>query len=255
MAVSQEAAGDEDLSDQIIGQGLSARILADRGRHAEAVELASSAVALAAQTDLLSQHADALLDLAYAMAAVGRAHEARAAATQALDLYQRKGNLPGAREATGYLANFEGALPMSHGWVRRIELDDNDNLSLLFALSSTYVNTPIEISGTATQPNGAVATFYDVKTVPPPDGNNQMVNLTVGPIPTVGKFLESDPITVVARAAYVWITSLQAGGSSQASVQDDWNPPSGGSFQAAWKMKSFDYAIGQPGQHPAGWSS
>jgi tetratricopeptide (TPR) repeat protein len=103
MAVSQEAAGEEDLSDQIIGQGLSARILADRGRYAEAVELALSAVALAAQTDLLSQHADALLDLAYAMAAAGHAAEARAAATQAVDLYQRKGNLPGAREALGYL--------------------------------------------------------------------------------------------------------------------------------------------------------
>jgi DNA-binding SARP family transcriptional activator/tetratricopeptide (TPR) repeat protein len=106
--VSQQAAGDEDLSDQIIGQGLSARILADRGRFAEAVELASSAEALAAQTDLLSQHADALLDLAYAMAASGRAVEAQAAAAQALDLYQRKGNLPGARESLGYLTNFGG---------------------------------------------------------------------------------------------------------------------------------------------------
>jgi DNA-binding SARP family transcriptional activator len=104
--VSQEAAGSEDLSAQIIGRGLSARILADRGRHAEAVELASSAVALAAQTDLLSQHADALLDLAHAMAMSGRVAEARAAATQALDLYQRKGNLPGARESLGYLTQY-----------------------------------------------------------------------------------------------------------------------------------------------------
>ena len=72
IAISQEAAADEDLSAQIICQGLSARILADRGRHAEAVELASSAVALAAQTDLLSQHADALLDLAQVLAASGR---------------------------------------------------------------------------------------------------------------------------------------------------------------------------------------
>ena len=106
IAVSQEAAGGEDLSAQIIGQGLSARILADRGRHAEAVELASSAVALAAQTDLLSQHADALLDLAHVLAASGRVPEAQAAATQALDLYQRKGNLPGARESLGYLAQY-----------------------------------------------------------------------------------------------------------------------------------------------------
>jgi DNA-binding SARP family transcriptional activator len=104
--ISQEAAGGEDLSAQILGQGLSARILADRGRHAEALALASSAVALAAETDLVNQHADALLDLAHVMAASGRVTEAQAAATRALDLYQRKGNLPGARESLGYLAQY-----------------------------------------------------------------------------------------------------------------------------------------------------
>ena len=70
--ISEDAAAGEDLSAQIICQGLSARILADRGRHAEAVALASSAVALAAQTDLLNQHADALLDLAHVLAASDR---------------------------------------------------------------------------------------------------------------------------------------------------------------------------------------
>ena len=104
--ISQEAAGGEDLSVQILCQGLSARILADRGRHAEAVALASSAVALATQTDLLSQHADALLDLAHVSAMSGRVAEAQAAATQALDLYQRKGNLPGARESLGHLTQY-----------------------------------------------------------------------------------------------------------------------------------------------------
>jgi len=66
--------------------------------------LASSTVALAAQTDLVNQYADALLDLAHVMAISGRVAEAQAAATQALDLYQRKGNLPGARESLGYLS-------------------------------------------------------------------------------------------------------------------------------------------------------
>ena len=106
IAISQEVAADEDVSAQIICQGLSARILANRGRHAEAVELASSAVALAAQTDQLNPHADALLDLAQVLAASGRAAKARAAATQALDLYQRKGNLPGTRESLGYLTQY-----------------------------------------------------------------------------------------------------------------------------------------------------
>jgi tetratricopeptide (TPR) repeat protein len=81
-------------------------MLADRGRHTQATELASSAVELAAQTDLLSQHADALLDLAHVLAASGRFPEAQAAATQALNLYQRKGNLPGVRESLGYLAQY-----------------------------------------------------------------------------------------------------------------------------------------------------
>jgi tetratricopeptide (TPR) repeat protein len=106
IAISQEAAAGEDLITEIIGQGLSARMLADRGRHAEATGLASSAVALAAQTDLLSQHADALLDLAHVLAASGRFPEAQAAATKALDLYQRKGNMPGTRESLGYLAQY-----------------------------------------------------------------------------------------------------------------------------------------------------
>jgi DNA-binding SARP family transcriptional activator len=106
IAISQEAAAGEDLVTEIIAWGLSARMLADHGRHAEATELASSAVALAAQTDLLSQHADALLDLAHVKAASGRYPEAQAAATQALDLYQRKGNLPGTRESLGYLTRY-----------------------------------------------------------------------------------------------------------------------------------------------------
>lgn len=92
--------------DEIMCQGLSARILADHGHHAEALELASSAATLAAQTDLLSPHADALLDLAEVLAVSGRVSEAHAVAAQALDLYQRKGNLPGTRESLGYLTRY-----------------------------------------------------------------------------------------------------------------------------------------------------
>jgi ATP/maltotriose-dependent transcriptional regulator MalT len=106
IAISQEAGAGEDLSAQIMCQGLSARILADHGHHAEAVELASSAATLAAQTDLLSPRADVLLDLAEVLAASGHVSEARAVATQALDLYQRKGNLPGTRESLRYLTRY-----------------------------------------------------------------------------------------------------------------------------------------------------
>jgi DNA-binding SARP family transcriptional activator len=103
IAISRETAADEDLSAQVISQGLYARILADRGRHREAGELARTAAALAAQTDLLNEHADALLELSHVLAAAGQVSEARSAASQAHGLYQRKGNLPGARESLRYL--------------------------------------------------------------------------------------------------------------------------------------------------------
>ena len=99
IAISQEAAADEDLTPQAIGRGLYARILADRGRYREAEELARSAAALFAQTDLLSARADTLLELSHVLAAAGHVSEAHAVAAEALELYQRKGNLPGARES------------------------------------------------------------------------------------------------------------------------------------------------------------
>ena len=109
IGISRETLGGEDLSAQAVSQGLTARILADRGNVREAEELARSAVALAAQTDLLSEHADILLDLAHVLAAGGRVPDAHAAAAQAFDLYQRKGNLPGVRESLQYLAKYAPA--------------------------------------------------------------------------------------------------------------------------------------------------
>jgi ATP/maltotriose-dependent transcriptional regulator MalT len=101
--VSRSAAADGDLSPQAVSQGLHARILADRGHYREAEELARSAAALAAQTDLLSYRADTLLELSHVLAVAGQVSEAHSAATQARDLYQRKGNLPGARESLRYV--------------------------------------------------------------------------------------------------------------------------------------------------------
>jgi len=104
IAISREAAADGDLVAQVISQGIYARILADRGLYHEAEKFARSAVAVAAQTDLLDKHADTLLELSHVLAAAGEVSEANSAATQALNLYQRKGNLPGARESLRYLA-------------------------------------------------------------------------------------------------------------------------------------------------------
>jgi DNA-binding SARP family transcriptional activator len=102
IAVSGEAP-DEDLSTLALSQGLHARILADRGRYREAEEIARLAAGLAAQTDFLSEHADTLLELSHVLGKARLISEAHSVAAQALDLYQRKGNLPGTRQALRYL--------------------------------------------------------------------------------------------------------------------------------------------------------
>jgi tetratricopeptide (TPR) repeat protein len=106
IAISREATDGDDLNAQAVSRGVLARILADRGRHSEAEELARSAATLTAQTDMLSEHADILLDLAHVLVAIGQVAEAHATTSQAVDLYQRKGNLPGVRESLRQLANY-----------------------------------------------------------------------------------------------------------------------------------------------------
>jgi DNA-binding SARP family transcriptional activator/predicted ATPase len=105
----REAAAGEDLVTQALSLAVLARILVDRGRHREAEDLARSAAALAAQTDLLSERAGIQIDLAHVLAALGRVTEAHAATVHAIDLYQRKGNLPGVRESLRHLASYAPA--------------------------------------------------------------------------------------------------------------------------------------------------
>jgi DNA-binding SARP family transcriptional activator len=104
VAISLEAGAGEDRSAQAVGEGLGARIFADRGQLGKAEDLAQSAATLAAQADLVSEHADILLDLAHVLAVAGRIPQAQQAATHALGLYEGKGNLPGVRESRRFLA-------------------------------------------------------------------------------------------------------------------------------------------------------
>jgi hypothetical protein len=83
-------------------RGLSGRIVANHGRSGDAEHLVCSVAALAAHTGLLSERADTLLELSHVLAAAAKISQARSAAAQALGLYERKGNVPGARESLRY---------------------------------------------------------------------------------------------------------------------------------------------------------
>jgi hypothetical protein len=79
-------------------------VLAREGRCEEAVALAAEAVDRIAPTDLLSHHADAMLDLADVLWICDRSDESDQAARTGLALYERKGNAVAAAAARTRLA-------------------------------------------------------------------------------------------------------------------------------------------------------
>jgi hypothetical protein len=73
--------------------------LTRRGRLEEAEELATEAVTLGADSDMLGMQATALLDLAGVLRLAGRAAEAAPLARRALALAERKGHRVAAAQA------------------------------------------------------------------------------------------------------------------------------------------------------------
>ena len=56
---------------------------------------------------------------------------------------------------------------MSLSQVSEIELRDDGSIALTIEVFGFEAGTPVEISGNATQANGAIATFYDIQNLPP----------------------------------------------------------------------------------------
>ena len=91
--------------------------------------------------------------------------------------------------------------------VPRIELDQDGTVTFFVNIGGFRVGTPVEISGSATQTNGATATFRDV--LPMPEGDPVAgVIVVVKGVPVIGEFTEQDPIMVVAQAADAWVIKL-----------------------------------------------
>jgi len=104
--VSERTAAADDLSTQVLWRSVRGKILARRGRAEEGTDLAREAVRLIERTDLLCDHADALLDLAEVLRLDPRptAHEEQNLALKALSLYEQKGNVASAARARSLLS-------------------------------------------------------------------------------------------------------------------------------------------------------
>jgi class 3 adenylate cyclase/tetratricopeptide (TPR) repeat protein len=92
-ALSEESASDFDVTSQVAWRAARARVRAREGDVVEAERLASEAVELAAATDYVNLHGDALARLAEVLRAAGSSHKAADAAAAAAARYTAKGNV------------------------------------------------------------------------------------------------------------------------------------------------------------------
>ena len=106
--LSEELAAADDLVTQVLWRGVRARTLARHGLVEEAERLAQQAVALAERSDFVNDRADALVELATVQRQARHLDDARAALTDGLRLYERKGNTVAAGRARAELAELAG---------------------------------------------------------------------------------------------------------------------------------------------------
>jgi class 3 adenylate cyclase len=104
-----ELGASDDMSTQMLWRQARAKVRARRGEHAEAGRLAREAVAMSEETDMLDAQGDVYADLADVLLLAGKPEESRAALEQALDRYQRKGNLVSTQRAQTRLAELRDA--------------------------------------------------------------------------------------------------------------------------------------------------
>jgi DNA-binding SARP family transcriptional activator len=101
--VAKRYSADDDLDARVLWMPVRAKVLARRRSLQEAVALAIGALEVAETTDALNQHAKARRDLGEILTLDGRVDDARAAFARALELYEAKGNVVGARRVRSAL--------------------------------------------------------------------------------------------------------------------------------------------------------
>jgi hypothetical protein len=120
----------------------------------------------------------------------------------------------------------------SHGFVTKVTFQ-NDTITFSVGVYGFDAGEPVEISGYATQANGAFANIYKIEQVPKmPDPGpatgppaDPSVDVTVEPQSGV-PFIMGEEVTVIIRAAKVWVTVLGQKSSPDGLTLE--SPPPGG---------------------------
>jgi DNA-binding SARP family transcriptional activator len=107
--IAQEGASRDDVVTQVLWRGTRGKLLARGGEPSAADDLVCSAVAMAADTDFLMLHGDALCDRAEVLVATGALEPAAAILERAVEVYARKGNVVSADAAARSMAAITAA--------------------------------------------------------------------------------------------------------------------------------------------------
>jgi tetratricopeptide (TPR) repeat protein len=102
-----ELGASDDAFIQMHWRRVRAKVLARRGEHAGAERLAREAVTVGEETDMLDAQGDAYADLAEVLLLAGKSDEAAASLEQAIERYERKGNLVSTGRAQTRLAELQ----------------------------------------------------------------------------------------------------------------------------------------------------
>ena len=101
--LSDRLATPDDWMSQWQWRAAQAKVLADRDQLSEAETLAREAVSVIDQTDYIKSRGDARMSFAYVLRKAGRPAEATTVLREALELYERKGDVADATKARAEL--------------------------------------------------------------------------------------------------------------------------------------------------------
>ena len=102
---SRELAAEDDFASQAYWRMAQARVLAHRAEFEEAIRLADEAIAINGPTDYLSGQGDGWEVRGLVLETAGRGDDARAAYEEAIDRFERKGNVVAAARVRARLAD------------------------------------------------------------------------------------------------------------------------------------------------------
>jgi tetratricopeptide (TPR) repeat protein len=106
--LAREAVLEEDVSAEGSWRAITARVLSSRSEHDEAMRLMREAMEIFRTTDESNHFANGLVSFAWVADRAGLRDEAAAALREAIDVYERKGNIAGASKARDRLAALSG---------------------------------------------------------------------------------------------------------------------------------------------------